>query len=134
MGAGIAYVTASAGIDVVLVDKDQESADKGKSLSDKLISGQIKKGRAKPEAKDQLLARIKATADYKDIEGADLVIEAVFEDRKVKADVIAKAEAVLGDKASSARTPQRFPLPRSPDSPSVPSVSSAFISSRPSNA
>jgi len=97
MGAGIAYVTASAGIDVVLVDKDQESADKGKSLSDKLISGQIKKGRAKPEAKDQLLGRIKATADYKDIAGADLVIEAVFEDRKVKADVIAKAEAVLGD-------------------------------------
>jgi 3-hydroxyacyl-CoA dehydrogenase / enoyl-CoA hydratase / 3-hydroxybutyryl-CoA epimerase len=110
MGAGIAYVTASAGIDVVLVDKDQESADKGKQLSDKLISGQIKKGRAKPEAKDQLLGRIKATADYKDIEGADLVIEAVFEDRKVKADVIAKAEAVLGDKAVFGSNTSTLPI------------------------
>ena len=110
MGAGIAYVTASAGIDVVLVDRDQASADKGKSLSDKLISDQIKKGRAKPEAKDQLLSRIKTTADYKDIEGADLVVEAVFEDRKVKADVIAKAEAVLGEKAVFGSNTSTLPI------------------------
>jgi 3-hydroxyacyl-CoA dehydrogenase / enoyl-CoA hydratase / 3-hydroxybutyryl-CoA epimerase len=110
MGAGIAYVTASAGIDVVLVDKDQESADKGKSLSDKLISSQIKKGRAKPEAKDQLLGRIKATADYKDIEGADLVVEAVFEDRNVKKDVIAKAEAALGDKVIFGSNTSTLPI------------------------
>jgi 3-hydroxyacyl-CoA dehydrogenase/enoyl-CoA hydratase/3-hydroxybutyryl-CoA epimerase len=110
MGASIAYVTASAGIEVVLVDKDQESADKGKNLSDKMISDQIKKGRAKPEAKDQLLARIKATADYKDIAGADLVVEAVFEDRKVKADVIAKAEAALGDKAIFGSNTSTLPI------------------------
>ncbi len=50
MGAGIAYVSAQAGIDVVLIDRDQESAEKGKAHSDKLISGQIRRGRAKPEA------------------------------------------------------------------------------------
>jgi 3-hydroxyacyl-CoA dehydrogenase/enoyl-CoA hydratase/3-hydroxybutyryl-CoA epimerase len=110
MGAGIAYVTASAGIEVVLVDKDQASADKGKSLSDKLISDQIKKGRAKPDAKDKLLGLIKATADYKDIAGADLVVEAVFEDRKVKAEVIAKAEAVLGDKVIFGSNTSTLPI------------------------
>jgi 3-hydroxyacyl-CoA dehydrogenase/enoyl-CoA hydratase/3-hydroxybutyryl-CoA epimerase len=110
MGAGIAYVTASAGIDVVLVDKDQESAEKGKSYSEKLISGQIKKGRVKPEAKDQLLARIKATANYADIEGADLVVEAVFEDRKVKADVMAKADAVLKGKVIFGSNTSTLPI------------------------
>jgi 3-hydroxyacyl-CoA dehydrogenase/enoyl-CoA hydratase/3-hydroxybutyryl-CoA epimerase len=110
MGAGIAYVTASAGIEVVLVDKDQAAADKGKSLSDKLISDQVKKGRAKPADRDALLGRIKATADYKDIAGADLVVEAVFEDRKVKADVIAKAEAVLGDKAIFGSNTSTLPI------------------------
>jgi 3-hydroxyacyl-CoA dehydrogenase/enoyl-CoA hydratase/3-hydroxybutyryl-CoA epimerase len=110
MGAGIAYVTAQAGIDVVLLDKDAESAEKGKSLSDKLISDQIKKGRAKPADKDALLARIKATADFKDLAGADLVIEAVFEDRKVKADVIAKAEAALGDKVVFGSNTSTLPI------------------------
>jgi 3-hydroxyacyl-CoA dehydrogenase/enoyl-CoA hydratase/3-hydroxybutyryl-CoA epimerase len=110
MGAGIAYVTAQAGIDVVLVDKDQAAADKGKSLSDKLISDQVKKGRAKPADKDALLGRIKATADYNDVAGADLVVEAVFEDRKVKAEVIAKAEAVLGDKAIFGSNTSTLPI------------------------
>jgi 3-hydroxyacyl-CoA dehydrogenase/enoyl-CoA hydratase/3-hydroxybutyryl-CoA epimerase len=110
MGAGIAYVTASAGIDVVLVDKDQASADKGKSLSDKLISDQVKKGRAKPADKDALLARIKATADFNEVAGADLVVEAVFEDRKVKADVIAKAEAALGDKVIFGSNTSTLPI------------------------
>ncbi len=96
MGASIAYVTAQVGIDVVLLDRDMPSAEKGKQLSHKLISDQIAKGRAKAEDRDVLLARIKPTADYADIAGADLVVEAVFEDRKIKADVIAKSEAVLG--------------------------------------
>ena len=97
MGAGIAYVTAQAGIDVVLIDRDQEAADKGKAYSDKLISDQIKKGRAKPEARDALLARITATPDYSALAGCDLVVEAVFEDRKVKAEATAKVQAVTGD-------------------------------------
>ena len=61
MGAGVAYVAASAGLEVVLIDRDQESADKGKAHSEKLISSQIAKGRAKSADRDALLARIHAT-------------------------------------------------------------------------
>jgi 3-hydroxyacyl-CoA dehydrogenase/enoyl-CoA hydratase/3-hydroxybutyryl-CoA epimerase len=110
MGAGIAYVTANAGIEVVLIDRDQASADKGKALSDKLVSDQINKGRAKPADREALLARIKASADYADIKGADLVIEAVFEDRKLKAEVVAKAEAVLGETAIFASNTSTLPI------------------------
>jgi 3-hydroxyacyl-CoA dehydrogenase/enoyl-CoA hydratase/3-hydroxybutyryl-CoA epimerase len=95
MGAGIAYVTASAGMDVVLIDQDQAAADKGKEICNKLISGQVLKGRATTADKEALLARIKPTVDYKDLAGADLVIEAVFEDRAVKAAATQKARAVL---------------------------------------
>ena len=104
MGAGIAYVTAQAGIDVVLVDRDQESADKGKAYSHKLMTDQINKGRAKTAERDELLARITPTADYGALGGCDLVIEAVFEDREVKAQAIAKAEAVLGEKVFASNT------------------------------
>src|SRR5947209_16199006 len=63
MGAGVAYVTASAGLDVVLIDRDQQAADKGKAHSEKLISSQIAKGRAKAADRDALLGRIHATSD-----------------------------------------------------------------------
>jgi len=95
MGAGIAYVTASAGMEVVLIDQDQQAADKGKELCDKLISGQVLKGRAKNADKEALLSRIKPSADYQDLAGSDLVIEAVFEDRAVKAAATQRARAVL---------------------------------------
>lgn len=95
MGASIGYVSAAAGLDVVLIDRDQTSADKGKAHSDTLISGQIKRGRAKPEEREALLARISATADYAALADCDLVIEAVFEDRQVKADTYAKAQPHL---------------------------------------
>ena len=104
MGAGIAYVTAQAGIDVVLVDRDQESADKGKAYSHKLMTDQINKGRAKAAQRDELLARITPTADYGALAGCDLVIEAVFENRDVKAEAIRKTEAVLGDKVFGSNT------------------------------
>jgi 3-hydroxyacyl-CoA dehydrogenase/enoyl-CoA hydratase/3-hydroxybutyryl-CoA epimerase len=110
MGAGIAYVSASAGIDVVLLDRDMATAEKGKSLSDKLISEQIAKGRAKPADKEALLSKIRTTADYKDIAGVDLVVEAVFEDRKIKADVIQKAEAALGGKGVFASNTSTLPI------------------------
>jgi 3-hydroxyacyl-CoA dehydrogenase/enoyl-CoA hydratase/3-hydroxybutyryl-CoA epimerase len=97
MGAGIAYVTAQAGLDVVLIDRDQASADKGKAHSDKLMADQISKGRLSESARNALLARITPTADYGALKDCDLVIEAVFEDRKVKAEAIAKAEAVIGE-------------------------------------
>jgi 3-hydroxyacyl-CoA dehydrogenase/enoyl-CoA hydratase/3-hydroxybutyryl-CoA epimerase len=96
MGASIAYVTAQAGIGVVLIDRDQASAGKGKAHSDSLISEQIRRGRATATDRDALLARIQATADYDALKDCDLVIEAVFEDRKVKAETIGKAQNVIG--------------------------------------
>src|SRR5215471_12031994 len=97
MGAGIAYVTAQAGIEVVLIDRDQPTAEKGKAHSEKLITDQVNRGRASAADRDALLARITPTADYAALASCDLVIEAVFEDRKVRAETIAKAEAVIGD-------------------------------------
>jgi 3-hydroxyacyl-CoA dehydrogenase / enoyl-CoA hydratase / 3-hydroxybutyryl-CoA epimerase len=95
MGAGIAYVSAQAGLEVVLIDRDQETADKGKALSHKLVSSQIAKGRAKTADRDALLARINATPDHGALADCDLVIEAVYEDPGVKAEVIARAEAAM---------------------------------------
>lgn len=97
MGAGIASVTAQAGIDVVLIDRDQESADKGKAHVHKGLTDQVNKGRATSAQRDAVLARINATPDYGALKGCDLVIEAVFEDRKVKAEATAKAQAVVPD-------------------------------------
>jgi 3-hydroxyacyl-CoA dehydrogenase/enoyl-CoA hydratase/3-hydroxybutyryl-CoA epimerase len=94
MGAGIASVTAQAGIDVVLIDRDQDSADKGKAGIQKGLTDQVSKGRATAAQRDAVLARITATPDYGALAGCDLIIEAVFEDRKVKAEATAKAQAV----------------------------------------
>jgi 3-hydroxyacyl-CoA dehydrogenase / enoyl-CoA hydratase / 3-hydroxybutyryl-CoA epimerase len=110
MGAGIAYVTAMAGLQVILIDRDQESADKGKAHIHKMITDQINKGRAKVAERDALLARITAAADYAALAPCDLVIEAVFEDRKVKAEAIAKAQAVLSDKAIFASNTSTLPI------------------------
>jgi 3-hydroxyacyl-CoA dehydrogenase/enoyl-CoA hydratase/3-hydroxybutyryl-CoA epimerase len=96
MGASIGYVTANAGIEVVLIDRDQESADKGKAVSAKLIGDQVNKGRASAAERDALLGRITATADYGALNGCDLVIEAVFEDPAVKAATIKQAQAAMG--------------------------------------
>ena len=95
MGAGIAYVSANAGMKVVLVDRDQDAADKGKAYSHKLITDQINKGRAKSADRDALLERITATADYAALAQCDLIIEAVFEDPKVKDEVIRKVESAI---------------------------------------
>jgi 3-hydroxyacyl-CoA dehydrogenase/enoyl-CoA hydratase/3-hydroxybutyryl-CoA epimerase len=110
MGAGIAYVSANAGLDVVLVDRDQEAADKGKAYSHKLVSDQIMKGRAKTAERDALLGRITATADYAALKGCDLVIEAVFEDPKVKAEVIARVEAAVGPKTIFGSNTSTLPI------------------------
>ncbi len=103
MGAGIAYVSAKAGIDVVLLDSTQAQADKGKAYSQGLLDKAVKRGKSTPEKRDALLARITAGTDFAALQGCDLVIEAVFEDRAVKADVTRRAEAVLesGQKSSS---------------------------------
>ncbi|BCG91100.1 3-hydroxyacyl-CoA dehydrogenase [Mesorhizobium sp. 113-3-9] len=110
MGAGIAYVTANAGIPVVLLDRDIESAQKGKAHSDSLVSDQVKKGRAKPEEKDKLLSLITPTADYADLAGCDLVVEAVFEDSAVKKAATEQAEAVLKSSAIFASNTSTIPI------------------------
>ncbi|MDZ5449322.1 FAD-dependent oxidoreductase [Labrys sedimenti] len=110
MGAGIAYVSALSGLEVVLVDRDQEAADKGKAHSDGLITGQIKKGRASMADKEALLGRITATADFGALAGVDLIVEAVFEDRAVKAEVIRKIEAVIGKDTVFASNTSTLPI------------------------
>jgi 3-hydroxyacyl-CoA dehydrogenase/enoyl-CoA hydratase/3-hydroxybutyryl-CoA epimerase len=95
MGASVAYVTANAGLEVVLIDRDVEAAEKGKAHSHKLMTDQVMKGRAKTADRDALLGRITPSADYGDLADCDLVIEAVFEDPKVKAEVIGKVEAAI---------------------------------------
>jgi 3-hydroxyacyl-CoA dehydrogenase/enoyl-CoA hydratase/3-hydroxybutyryl-CoA epimerase len=110
MGAGIAYVSANAGLDVVLIDRDQESADKGKAYSHKLISSQIAKGRGKTADKDALLARITPTADYAQLKGCDLIIEAVFEDRAIKEEATKKAQAIVGPDVVFASNTSTLPI------------------------
>lgn len=110
MGAGIAYVTAKAGIPVVLIDRDQESADKGKAHTADLIAKEMQKGRATEADKEKLLSLITATPDYALLEGADLVIEAVFEDREVKRVATEKAEEVLKTSAVFASNTSTLPI------------------------
>lgn len=110
MGAGIAQVTAAAGLQVVLIDRDQETADKGKAGLHKALSDRVMKGRMKGAERDELLARITPTADYAALKDCDLVIEAVYEDRKVKSDVVAKIQAVIGDKAILGSNTSTLPI------------------------
>jgi 3-hydroxyacyl-CoA dehydrogenase/enoyl-CoA hydratase/3-hydroxybutyryl-CoA epimerase len=110
MGASVGYVSARAGIDVVLIDRDQASADKGKAHAQSVIDDLIKKGRAKDRDRDALMSRISATADFAAIKDCDLVIEAVFEDRKVKAETYAKAQPLLRSDAIFASNTSTLPI------------------------
>ncbi len=110
MGAGIARVSAAVGIDVVLIDRDQEAADKGKAGVAKALSDRVMKGRMKGPERDALLAKIVPTADYDALKDCDLVVEAVFEDRKVKAEVIAKIQKVIRDDAILASNTSTLPI------------------------
>jgi 3-hydroxyacyl-CoA dehydrogenase/enoyl-CoA hydratase/3-hydroxybutyryl-CoA epimerase len=110
MGASVGYVSARAGIDVVLVDRDQASADKGKAHAQSVIDDLIKKGRASDKDREATLARITPTADYNAIADCDLVIEAVFEDRKVKAETYAKAQPLLKSGATFASNTSTLPI------------------------
>uniref|UniRef100_UPI002AFF9265 3-hydroxyacyl-CoA dehydrogenase NAD-binding domain-containing protein n=1 Tax=Pararhodobacter sp. TaxID=2127056 RepID=UPI002AFF9265 len=110
MGAGIAYVSAVAGIEVVLLDSKIEAAEKGKSYSTGILDKGMKRGKVTEEKKAQVLGRIKTTTDYADLEGCDLIVEAVFEDPAVKADVTAKAEAVIPKTAIFASNTSTLPI------------------------
>ena len=110
MGAGIAYVTALAGVDVVLIDRSKEEAEKGKGYSAKLLAKQVERGRMQQAAADAILARITPATDYDGLKDADLVIEAVFEDRGIKADVTKKTAAVLPPHATFASNTSTLPI------------------------
>jgi 3-hydroxyacyl-CoA dehydrogenase / enoyl-CoA hydratase / 3-hydroxybutyryl-CoA epimerase len=96
MGAGVAMVSAKAGMEVILLDRDMASAEKGKQYTADRLAKDVARGKSTQAKADEILARIIPTDNYDMLKGCDLVIEAVFEDRALKADVTKKVEAVLG--------------------------------------
>jgi 3-hydroxyacyl-CoA dehydrogenase/enoyl-CoA hydratase/3-hydroxybutyryl-CoA epimerase len=110
MGGGIAYVSAKAGIDVVLLDTSIDAANNGKAYSQGLLDKAVAKGRTSTEQRDALLGRIRTTTRFDDLAACDLVIEAVFEDRSIKAEVTRRTEAVLADGAVFASNTSTLPI------------------------
>ena len=110
MGAGIAYVQASKGIATVLKDVSQEKAEAGKAYSAKLTQGRVDKGRMSAEQQTQLLARIQATGAVQDLKDCDLIIEAVFENRELKAKVTQEAEPMLAADGFFASNTSTLPI------------------------
>jgi 3-hydroxyacyl-CoA dehydrogenase / enoyl-CoA hydratase / 3-hydroxybutyryl-CoA epimerase len=110
MGAGIAHVSAEAGLDVILIDQSLEAAEKGKSYSAKLLEKQVQQGRLTADKRDAILARITPTTGYNKLKDADIVIEAVFEDRAVKGQVMRAAESVLPPSAILASNTSTLPI------------------------
>ncbi|WP_417523721.1 3-hydroxyacyl-CoA dehydrogenase NAD-binding domain-containing protein [Marinovum sp.] len=110
MGAGITLVSAMAGIEVVLIDQKQEAADRGKSYTADYMDKGIKRKKATEEKKQAALSLITATTDYAALEGCDLIIEAVFEDPKIKAEVTAQVEAVIGEDCIFASNTSTLPI------------------------
>jgi 3-hydroxyacyl-CoA dehydrogenase/enoyl-CoA hydratase/3-hydroxybutyryl-CoA epimerase len=110
MGAGIAWVSASAGIEVILLDTAIEAAEKGKGYSRKLAEKAVESGRLGRDDADVLLARIQPAIDYAQLAGVELVVEAVFEDTAIKAEVTRKAEAVVGPGTIFATNTSTLPI------------------------
>ena len=110
MGAGIAYVQAMAGIQTILIDQTQEAADKGKAHVEELLKKRLSRGQLTQEKFDALLASVVATTDYDQIKGSDLVIEAVFENREIKATVTKNAEAQLAPGAVFGSNTSTLPI------------------------
>lgn len=97
MGQGIAYVSAMAGIEVVLKDVSLEAAEKGKAYSEKLLDKRVERGRMTPEKRGEVLALIKPTAEDADLAGCDLIIEAVFENMALKHEITRNTEQYLAE-------------------------------------
>ena len=110
MGAGIAYVQVMAGIETVLIDQTQEAADKGKQHVADLLKKRLSRGQMTQDKHDATLALVTATTDYDLIKGSDLVVEAVFESREIKADVTKRAEAQLADGAVFGSNTSTLPI------------------------
>ena len=110
MGAGITLVSAMAGMEVVLIDQQQEAADRGKDYTATYMDKGIKRGKATEEKKAAALNRITATTDYAALQGCDLIIEAVFEDPGVKAEVTKEVLKVVGDDCIFATNTSTLPI------------------------
>ncbi len=110
MGAGIAYVSAQAGISVVLKDVSLEAAEKGKDYSRGLLKKGVDRGKVDPLKVDGILNLIKPTADYADLQGCDLIIEAVFEKQELKAIVTKEAEPMLGEQGVFGSNTSTLPI------------------------
>jgi 3-hydroxyacyl-CoA dehydrogenase/enoyl-CoA hydratase/3-hydroxybutyryl-CoA epimerase len=110
MGAGIAAVSVQAGLEIVLVDRDQSSADKGKAHIASELDKLVKRGHMDQTRRDSLLAKVTATPDFAALKGCQLVIEAVFENREVKAEATRKAEAELATDAIFASNTSTLPI------------------------
>jgi 3-hydroxyacyl-CoA dehydrogenase/enoyl-CoA hydratase/3-hydroxybutyryl-CoA epimerase len=110
MGAGIALVSAQAGIEVVLIDRDQAAADKGKAYAASYMDKGIARKKATEEKKEALLAQITATPDLEQLKGCDLIIEAVFEDPSVKAEMTKKVEAIIPEECIFASNTSTLPI------------------------
>lgn len=110
MGAGIAFVSASAGIDVVLKDINLAAAEKGKAHSAMLLDQQVARGQLSQAQRKAILARIHTTESDADLAGCDLIIEAVFEDRELKAKVALAAQKVVRPKAVIASNTSTLPI------------------------
>ncbi|MEP2641159.1 3-hydroxyacyl-CoA dehydrogenase NAD-binding domain-containing protein [Roseobacter sp.] len=110
MGAGISLVSAQAGIEVVLIDQTQEAADRGRAYTAAYADKGIARKKTTPEKKDQLLSLITATTDLDALKDCDLIIEAVFEDPKVKAEMTERVEAVIPEDCIFASNTSTLPI------------------------
>ena len=110
MGAGIAYVQAKAGIPTVLLDVSQESADKGKAYSQRIVDKDVSRGKLSKEKGEALLALITPSTDYSLVKGADIVVEAVFENSELKAKVTAQIEEHLGETSVMGTNTSTLPI------------------------
>ena len=120
MGQGIAYVSAMAGIEVVLKDISIEAANKGKSYSEKLLARSVERGRMEQARMDAVLALIKPTADNADLQGCDLIIEAVFENLELKHKINRELEAYLADGGIWGSNTSTLPITRLAESSEKP--------------
>ncbi|NBA74351.1 3-hydroxyacyl-CoA dehydrogenase [Emticicia sp. ODNR4P] len=110
MGAGIAYISAQAGLKVVLKDTSLENAEKGKDYSRKLLQKGIERGKMTAEKAEQILALIQTTDIYESLQGVDLIIEAVFENPSLKANVTQEAEKFLREDGVFASNTSTLPI------------------------
>jgi len=110
MGAGVAYVSAMSGVSVSLIDVDQDAADKGKQFAEKELAKRVSRNKMTQDKADAILARITPTTDYAVLKDVDLVVEAVFENRELKAKITKMAEEYLPKNAVFGSNTSTLPI------------------------